>query len=276
MIDKSTLASFTGSIPESYDTYLGPLLFEFSAADLAQRVNSAVNRPVKVLEVACGTGISTRHLAKTLPSGTEIMATDLNDAMLDHASSVNGNLPGVTFSQADALDLPFDDHSFDAVVCPFGIMFFPDKATGMKEMTRVLKPGGVLALNVWDAFNKNRAVGVVDRVIKQFFENDPPRFLEIPFGTIGEDNGRDLFNVAGYENVDVAHVSEAIEVKDFSLPARGFVTGNPTIIEVEQRATIGVEDLVSAVENALAKEFGPTPAKLSFQAIVFLARKPGT
>lgn len=274
MNDTSTHASFTGSIPENYDTYLGPLLFEFSGADLARRINTAVNHPANVLEVACGTGISTRHLAKALPIGTEILATDLNEAMLDHALSVNADLPGVTYSQADALYLPFDDASFDAVVCPFGIMFFPDKALGMKEMTRVLKPGGILALNVWDSYNQNLAVGVVDRVIKRFFESDPPRFLEVPFGTVDEACGRGLFHDAGYDTVDVAHVSEAIEVKDYDLPARGFITGNPTIIEVEQRATVGVEEIVAAAKNALEDEFGPAPAKLSFQAIVYLARKP--
>ncbi|WP_373085955.1 class I SAM-dependent methyltransferase [Sneathiella sp.] len=274
MNDTSTHASFTGSIPENYNTYLGPLLFEFSGADLARRINTTVSHPAKVLEVACGTGISTRHLAEVLPIGTEILATDLNEAMLNHASSVNANLPGVTYSQANALDLPFDDASFDAVVCSFGIMFFPDKSLGMKEMTRVLKPGGVLALNVWDAFDQNLSVGVVDRVIKRFFESNPPRFLEIPFGTVDEESGRGLFHDAGYDAVDVAHVSEVLEVKDYSLPARGLITGNPTIIEVEQRAAVGVEEIIAAAEKALADEFGPTPAKLSFQAIVFLAKKP--
>ena len=123
----STHASFTGSIPETYDTYLGPLLFESPSADMAKRVSTALGKPARVLEVACGTGISTRHLAGALAPGSELTATDLNQAMLDHAQRVNGDLTGVSYSQADALDLPFDDASFDAVVCQFGIMFFPDK-----------------------------------------------------------------------------------------------------------------------------------------------------
>jgi ubiquinone/menaquinone biosynthesis C-methylase UbiE len=275
MNDTSTHASFTGSIPENYDTYLGPLLFEFTGADFASRIAAAVTGPVKVLEVACGTGISTRHLAKALPVGTEIKATDLNEAMLDHASAVNAGLPGVTYSQANALDLPFDDASFDVVVCPFGIMFFPDKELGMKEMTRVLKPRGVLALNVWDSFEKNLSVGVVDRVIKSCFENDPPRFLEMPFGTVTEEIGRNLFHGAGFKSVDIAYVSKAVKVRDYSLPARGFITGNPTAIEVEQRAKVGIEEIIVAVENALKDEFGSAPTKLSFQAIVFMAPKSG-
>ena len=176
MSTTSTNTSFTGSIPENYDTYLGPLLFEFSGADMARRVAAALGRPARVLEVACGTGISTRHLAHGLPKGAEIIATDLNEAMLAHAARVIGDLPGVTYAQADALDLLFEDASFDAVVCQFGIMFFPDKALGMREMTRVLKPGGLLALNVWDSLDENPAVRLIDGVIKGFFETDPPRF----------------------------------------------------------------------------------------------------
>ena len=115
----STQASFTGSIPENYDRYLGPLLFEWTAADMARRLAGLLTGPVRVLEVACGTGISTRHLASVLDEGAEILATDLNEAMIEHAARVNGELSGVTYSQADALDLPFDDNSFDAVICQF-------------------------------------------------------------------------------------------------------------------------------------------------------------
>ncbi len=270
----TTHTSFIGTIPHNYDTYLGPLLFEFSAADMATRVAKVLDRPAKVLEVACGTGIATRHLANTLASGTEILATDLNQAMLDHASKVNGELVGVTYSQADALDLSFDDSSFDAVVCQFGIMFFPDKAKGMAEMSRVLKPGGILALNVWDSFEKNPAVGVVDRVIKQFFEIDPPRFLEIPFSFHNIDDGRKLFHNAGFDNVDIEYVAETVETEEHILSARGLVTGNPTIIEIEQRAKVGVDEILTAVAAELESVFGPAPANLSFQEIVYLAHKP--
>jgi len=274
MTETSTHASFTGNIPENYDTFLGPLLFEFSAADMALRVSEAVGQPVKILEVACGTGISTRHLANSLPNGSQIVATDLNDAMLSHAKRVNGNLSNVSYSQADALELPFEDETFDAVVCQFGIMFFPDKAKGMTEMSRVLKAGGILALNVWDSFNQNRSVAVVDQVIKRFFDANPPRFLEVPFGFCDVDLGRNLFFDAGYDTVDVAHVTETVTISDYESVARGFVTGNPTIIEVEQRATVDVDELLSAAAVDLEREFGPVPAELSFQEIVYLARKP--
>ncbi len=275
MATTSTGASFTGTIPVNYDRYLGPLLFEFSAADMARRVTEERARPCKVLEVACGTGISTRHLANALPAGSEIVATDLNEPMLAHAAKVNPSLPGVTYCQADALDLPFESEGFDAVVCQFGLMFFPDKAKGISEMTRVLRPSGVPALNVWDSFDKNPSVRAINEVIQSYFETDPPRFLEIPFSLSDVSIVRGMFADAGYQLVDVAFVAGAIEGVDPVNAARGFVTGNPNIIEVEQRATVDAEEIVAAAAKVLESRLGPAPTKLEFQEIVYLARKPG-
>lgn len=268
-----TQAKFTGSIPENYDRYLGPLLFEFSAADMARRVAQAQNGPSEILEVACGTGISTRHLAGVVAPGSKISATDLNDAMLAHAEFVNGALSGVTYSQADALNLPFDDESFDTVVCQFGIMFFPDKAKGMREMTRVLKPDGTLALNVWNDFSRNPSVGFVDDVIKSFFTEDPPRFLEIPFGGVDTATGRTLFEEAGYSTIEVTTISESVMSRDHADTARGFITGNPTILEIQNRTTVDAEQIVQTAADALEKAYGPAPVALTFEATEFLERK---
>src|SRR6185436_10415604 len=138
---------FTGSIPNVYETYLVPLIFEPYAVDLANRLRS---RPLaRVLEVAAGTGVVTRAMAAVLPERVSIVATDLNQSMIDHAATL---LPGrvVDWRQADVMQLPFEDGAFDAVVCQFGVMFFPDKPRAFSEMRRVLRPGGALLFNVWD------------------------------------------------------------------------------------------------------------------------------
>src|SRR5690349_2607472 len=116
---------FAGSIPELYETQLVPLIFEPYAADLARRV--AALHPSRVLETAAGTGVVTRAMARLLPAHAELIATDLNQPMLDRAAAV-GTERAVRWLQADAMRLPFDDASFDVVVCQFGVMFFPDKA----------------------------------------------------------------------------------------------------------------------------------------------------
>jgi len=104
---------FTGSIPEIYERYLVPMLFEPYARDLGSRLGSI--EASRVLEIAAGTGVVTRAMADVLPPHVEIVATDLNQAMLDRAAQSGAGRP-VTWQQADAMQLPFDDGSFDLVV----------------------------------------------------------------------------------------------------------------------------------------------------------------
>jgi ubiquinone/menaquinone biosynthesis C-methylase UbiE len=128
---------FVGSIPTLYDQYLVPLIFEPYAVDLVQRLRA--RSLSRILEIAAGTGVVTRALASWLPEEVSIVASDLNQAMLDHAAAL-GTTRAVEWRQADAMELPFADAAFDAVVCQFGAMFFPDKARAFAEARRVLKP----------------------------------------------------------------------------------------------------------------------------------------
>src|SRR5512140_1643550 len=132
-------STFAGSIPALYDRHLGPVLFEPYAADMARRLPRLTDG--LVLEVAAGTGIVTQKLATWLSPSVRIVATDLNQPMLDHAASKPG-MERVTFRKANALDLPFTADEFDAVVCQFGVMFFPDRVAAYRQALRVLKPGG--------------------------------------------------------------------------------------------------------------------------------------
>src|SRR4029078_8523432 len=131
---------FAGSIPENYDRYMVPLIFEPYAADLAERVASL--SAGAVLEVAAGTGVVTRALAPKLSADATYVATDLHQPMLDPARSRQGRDGRITWRQPDALALPFEDAAFDLVCCQFGAMFFPNRTSGHREATRVLTPAG--------------------------------------------------------------------------------------------------------------------------------------
>src|SRR3954452_24830453 len=144
---------FAGSIPENYDRYMVPLIFEPFAADLAQRAASF--SPSAVLEIAAGTGVVTRALAPKLSPGASYTVTDLNQPMLDYAASQQPADSRISWRQADALALPFEEGSFDVVCCQFGAMFFPDRHLGFSEARRVLKPGGSFVFNVWDRIEEN-------------------------------------------------------------------------------------------------------------------------
>jgi len=167
--------AFTGSIPEFYDTYLVPLIFEDFAADMARRVASLA--PDDLLEIAAGSGVVTRAVAAQLGENARYVVSDLNQPMLDHAKSVQGPDDRIIWQQADALDLPFENGQFDVVICQFGVMFFPDRIAAYREMRRVLKPNGVVIFTVWDQIENNEFADVVTIAAAEIFPDDPPRFL---------------------------------------------------------------------------------------------------
>ena len=267
-----THSEFVGSIPETYDAHLGPLLFEHYAADLAGRVT--VPTGGRVIELACGTGIATERLRAALPEDVEIVATDLNEAMLDFARSKRGDLANVHYQVTDALDLPFEDGSFDAVVCQFGVMFFPDKAAGAREAARALKPGGAYAFNVWDSLDRNPAFKVAQDSISGFFNGDPPTFLLLPFGYHALDPIKALLDDAGFGAIDISVVPTVVERPLARDVALGCVEGNPGIHEIHARATAPAEEIVEAVAAALRENFGDAPLSTPLQAIVVTTRKP--
>ena len=166
---------FAGSIPENYDRYMVPLIFEPFAADLAQRAASF--SPSAVLEIAAGTGVVTRALAPKLSPRASYVVTDLNQPMLDYAASRQAPDSRIKWRQADALALPFENAAFDLVCCQFGAMFFPDRSSAYREAKRVLKPGGHFLFNVWDRIEENVFADDVTNALARIFPNDPPRFL---------------------------------------------------------------------------------------------------
>jgi ubiquinone/menaquinone biosynthesis C-methylase UbiE len=266
-------ASFSGSIPTVYDTCLGPLLFEFSAADMAERVSGAIDGG-RILEIACGTGIGTQFLRQALAPDVEIVATDLNPGMLDYAKEHRGALPRVRYELADALDLPYEDQTFEGVVCQFGIMFFPDIAKGLSEMSRVLRPGGFLACNVWDSLEANRVAGIAHETIARYFDSKPPSFLEVPFGSCPADSTLSLFQAQGFEGMRVHIVDATVECSSSVEVARGFVEGNPGILEIHERATATPETIIRALADELERSFGPVPLQVPLRELVFTGNAP--
>jgi ubiquinone/menaquinone biosynthesis C-methylase UbiE len=268
-------STFAGSIPALYDRYLGPLLFAPYARELARRLADLTAGAV--LETAAGTGIVTEALAQHLPAGVAIVATDLNQAMVDHAAAKPA-LARATFRQADALALPFDAARFDAVVCQFGAMFFPDRVAGYREARRVLKPGGRLVFTMWDALEHNPITRcVVDAMARQFPAN-PPRFLaRTPHGHFDRDTIRRELAEAGFGPVALDVVTLPSRAASHRDPAIGFSQGTPMRGEIEAQApaAAGLQAATDAAAAALAAEFGDGPIEAPMQALVIVARSAG-
>lgn len=246
---------FGGSIPTVYDTHLVPLIFEPYAADLASRVAS--RSPRRVLEVAAGTGVVTRALAAVLPGNVPIVATDLNQAMLDRASAVGTARP-VEWRQADAQQLPFPDGSFDAVVCQFGVMFFPDKPRAFAEACRVLSSGGFLMFNIWDRLEDNEFADVVTTALEAAFPEDPPRFLaRTPHGYHDRAAmARDLATAGFTGSPDIVTVTARSRAPSSRIPAIAYCQGTPLRTEIEARGPSRLDEVTEAAAEAIARRFG--------------------
>ena len=260
---------FAGSIPEIYDRFMVPLIFEPYAADLAGRV--AALAPRDVLETAAGTGVLTRALASRLAPSTRIVATDLNQAMLDQAARrQQGGI--VEWQQADALALPFGDRSFDVVACQFGAMFFPDKVQGYKEARRVLRPAGRFLFNVWDRIADNEFADLVTEVLAGLFPNDPPRFMaRTPHGHHDVERIRQDVKAAGYAEVAV----EAVDARSRAPSARhvavAYCQGTPLRTEIEARDASRLEEATDRAAQAVAQRFGTNAVEGRIRALIVSA-----
>lgn len=246
---------FAGSIPKLYDTYLVPLIFEPYAADLVNRLSSRSFS--QVLEIAAGTGVVTRAMASALPESVSIVASDLNQAMLDQAAAAGTKRP-VEWRQADAMKLPFQDATFDAVVCQFGVMFFPEKAKAFSEVRRVLKPRGVFIFNVWDKIAENEFADTVTTALETLFPSDPPRFMaRTPHGyhdqrAIERDLAEGGFRTAPKFDT-VAARSRAPSAR---VPAIAYCQGTPLRNEIEARDAARLGEATDIAEEAIARRFG--------------------
>jgi ubiquinone/menaquinone biosynthesis C-methylase UbiE len=239
---------FTGSVPASYDRLMVPLIFQPYADELARRAREL--RPNRILETAAGTGVVTQALHQALPDA-EIIATDLNQPMLDVAQE-RIRSTNVQFQQADAQALPFDDASFDLVVCQFGAMFFPDKVLGHSEARRVLRDGGKYLLAIWDNIDRNALSLATQRVLIDAFPEDPPLFLcEGPFGYSDAPRiDRDLKD-AGFASIEI----DTVQLRSRSPSARDAATalcyGTPMAVELEDREPGSLDHAFERVEAAL-------------------------
>ncbi|HZW48474.1 MAG TPA: class I SAM-dependent methyltransferase, partial [Microvirga sp.] len=228
----STDAVFSGSIPALYQRCLEPLLFQPYADDLARRV--AELRPQRILETAAGTGIVTQAMAEALPHA-EIVATDLNQAMLDLAAT-RVRSANISFRQADAQALPFADAAFDAVVCQFGAMFFPDRVLAFREARRVLRPGGHLLFNVWNRLEENPVSNAAASAVANAFPGDPPSFFSrVPFGYYDKNTVERDVRAGGFRHVSIEIVGKRSPVASARDAAIGLCQGTPLRAEIEAR-----------------------------------------
>lgn len=261
---------FAGSIPKLYDALMVPLIFEAYAAHLAELV--AVSSPRSVLERAAGSGVVTRALAPKLSTDARYVVTDLNRPMLDYAAARQGSDSRIKWRQADALNLPFEDASFEVVCCSFGAMFFPDRVVGYAEARRMLRPGGRFVFSVWDRIEENAFADDVTKAVAALFPHDPPRFLaRTPHGYHDVALIREELNRAGFTEIDIETREEVSRAPSASDAATAYCQGTPLRNEIEARDARLLQLATDRAMEAIASRRGEGPVAGKIQAHVIVA-----
>lgn len=261
---------FAGSIPSIYDRFMVPLVFAPYAAAAAQRAQALA--PRRILETAAGTGVLTEALHAALPDA-EIVASDLNQPMLDQAAQ-RVRSDNVSFRQADALELPFEDEYFDLVACQFGAMFFPDKRRGHGEACRVLRDGGRYLLVIWDSIERNFATKVAGNAVAALFPDDTAAFYErLPFryhdkAVIEQDLRSARFSEVQIETLEL--LSRAPSARDAAI---ALTQGTPMRSEIEKRAPDALTAATDAATEALREFEGPNGFAAPMSAHIVTATK---
>ena len=262
---------FVGPVPEVYDRFMVPMLFQSYAEDMAARVASL--KPGAVLETAAGSGVVTRLLAPLLGPEARYVVTDLNPPMLERAKARQPADGRIEWLMADALDLPFEDGSFDAVCCQFGVMFFPDRARGYREALRVLKPGAPFLFNAWDSLAHNDFASVVwDAIVAYYPDNPPDFFPRVSHGYFEPGRIKADLAAAGFGRVSiqtVAHQSHVAQARDAAV---ALCQGTPMRMEIVERDPAALAVVTDHVEAALVRRFGTGPIVGKAQALVVEAR----
>ena len=263
-----TTATFSGTIPEFYDRYLGPAWFDPYAQDLASRL--PVRPGGDVLEIACGTGLVTNRLRERLDRTVRLVATDLNDAMLDYARHKYAGLANVDWKPADALKLPFPDASFVATACGFGIMFVPDPTAALREMRRVLKPSGLLVFNVWDRIESNPTGLANAQTVEGLYPGDAQVRFRVPFEMYDVAFLRELLRQAQFRETRIETKRVTIESSSARNVAIGQIRGTPRSLLLEKRGA-KLDDVIDKVTVALTRVGGAAPYRAEASAIVIEA-----
>ena len=236
-------------MPDAYERFLAPAVFQPFAVDLAGRASA--HAPRRVLELAAGTGVLTRVLLDAVASA-DVVATDLNEAMVDFGRQ---RAPGAQWQQADAMALPFDAGEFDLIVCQFGVMFFPDRPAAFAEARRVLTTEGSLILNAWAAVDEHAFQAALVAGLERALPEDPPTFMvSVPHGCADVDRLVADLRAGGLACKTVASVRLEGRATSAADLAAGYCTGTPLRQAIEARADL--EATITVVAREMEARLG--------------------
>ena len=233
--------------PRHYQEQVTPFMVPLAEA----LVNRGVRPGDAALDVACGTGIATRIAAEVAGPTGSVIGADINADMVTFARSVPFEGAGIAWDLASALDLPYQEARFDAVISQQGIQFFPDITKGLEEMARVTKPGGTVSATVWSGLADSPFLAAELEMLSEYCGTDRSVYASAYIeGGLSE-------MAAWFESAGLGPVSVELIEPVVSLPSvRTYVPQHlkalpwsGSFFELDERTR---DEALSAVEHALS------------------------
>jgi len=219
-----------------YEQKFVPAIFGGWPPSIADAV--AIGAGDHVLDVACGTGVLAREAAKRVGPDGSVTGLDLNDGMLTVARRIQ---PNIDWRLGDVAAMPFEGDQFNAVVCQFALMYFPDRVTALREMWRVLKPGGRLGVASWGAIEKSEGYRILAEIAARHTNAEAAAVLKSPFVLGNEDELLSLYREAGIDQAALKTLDGVARFPSIEELVAAEVKGSPVddlLTETEYRALL--------------------------------------
>lgn len=238
-----------GTGPESYERH-NVIAFMDTSRDLVAL--AALHTGERVLDVACGTGVLARLAAKTVGATGKVAGADLNDGMLAMARrrAEQEGLP-IEWHTCDAAALAIPDASFDAALCQWGLEFFSDRHQGLREVARVLAPGGRFVLRVWRALDRQPFYVALLNALERHLGPGAGAPIRAAFMLSDREELRSLVSEAGFSRVHLRITTNLLRFPSLEQYVLGYLAATPIAARVASMSDQGRLALVSDVAEAL-------------------------
>jgi ubiquinone/menaquinone biosynthesis C-methylase UbiE len=242
-----------GSAPEVYERELVPAVFGPWAPILIELAHPKPDD--RVIDIACGTGIVARIAAARVGRGGAVVGVDLNPGMLNVARSLKTTegAASVQWREASADRLPFPDGSFDIAYCQLGLQFFADRPAALREMRRVLSPGGALGLMVWCGIQESPGFEAFAEILERNVSPAAATIMRAPFGLSDANELSRLVAAAGFRDITIQQRVGAVEFASVERFVLSYVAGSPLAAHVSQASDAARENLTADTKLALDK-----------------------
>ena len=262
--------NFLTSVAENYERNLVPIIFAPWADELVE--TAALRQGDRVLDVACGTGIVARIAARKLGNTGNVIGLDASAPMITvarAAATVEGI--AVEWREASAVELPFPEAAFDVVLCQSGLQFFPDRSASLREMRRVLNPGGRLILSVWGPIERSRGFAVAADAVARHIGPEAARPITLAFDLSDADELRALVTDANFKDISVR---AAVKILRYPSPEEFIfrhITGSPLGSAVSQAGESARTAMLAEIQTRLASAVDEGGLAFSIEANIVVA-----